>query len=303
MISDRTGDLVCVECGLVHTLGAAQKPLPGKKQRLGSLISKSSTLFTDAGNRRLRAKEQTKYNRLKRLQESAYNGSCFDMSRIQRDLESIAKDLALPEEAIEITLQFFDSLLSKLKNPYSSYGMLMAVCLASVSRELGERAPVKLSELVEAFKRRGYRISGRVLAKNLSFHSLFIPFKKTFRKSEDYVGRIVEKLRASPYIEVRVRLIGFEPEEYFRSLCDTSRMLLTSLPPPRRSGKNPYLLAASAVFVANEMMARSRSRESIVTKSQFSKDIGIAEYTLRSHLSTIFLHNGASHGGSLVAHA
>lgn len=288
LVPDGSGSLVCVECGLIHSYSDIHGPSVGKKQRLGSLITKGSAFFTDSTERRLSPETQAKYIRLKRLQESAYNGSCLDMLRLRRDLESIAVELCLPKEVVETAMNFFDQLLSKLRNPYGNYGMLMAVCLASVSREFGDRAPVRLSELVDAFKRRGYRLSLRVVAKNLNFHSFFIPFNKKFHQSEDYLGRVVEKLRASPFIQVRVRLIGFEPDEYFERLLSLSKALLAGLPPPRRSGKNPYLLAASAVFLANKILAESRSTETILTKSQFSKDVGIAEYTLRSHLSTVF---------------
>ncbi|MDH7555656.1 MAG: hypothetical protein ACQXXL_00635 [Candidatus Methanosuratincola sp.] len=288
LVPDGSGSLVCVECGLIHSYSDIHGPSVGKKQRLGSLITKGSAFFTDSTERRLSPETQAKYIRLKRLQESAYNGSCLDMLQLRRDLESIAVELCLPKEVVETAMNFFDQLLSKLRNPYGNYGMLMAVCLASVSREFGDRAPVRLSELVDAFKRKGYRLSLRVVAKNLNFHSFFIPFNKKFHQSEDYLGRVVEKLRASPFIQVRVRLIGFEPDEYFERLLSLSKALLAGLPPPRRSGKNPYLLAASAVFLANKILAESRSTETILTKSQFSKDVGIAEYTLRSHLSTVF---------------
>lgn len=291
LVQDGNGSLVCAECGLVHALIECA-PMPARKQRLGSLISKGSSLFSDAGDRSLPPGMQSKYMRLKRLQDSAYNGSCFDMLRLRRDLESAARELELPEEAIEVALRFFDQQLSKIRNPYGNYGMLMAVSLAAVSREFRDRAPIKLDEIVDAFRRKGYRLSAKVVAKNLSFHSFFIPFKKKFRQSEEYVGKVVEKLRSSPYIPVRIRLIGFTPEEYYEALMATSKSLLASLPPTRRSGKNPYLLAASAVFMANELIAKSKSAENILTKSQFSREVGIAEFTLRNHLSSVFASQG-----------
>jgi len=300
LIPDGSGNLVCVECGLVHSNCDFYNPPVGKKQRLGSLITKGPAFFTDSSERKLSPETQAKYIRLKRLQESAYNGSCLNMLQLRRDLELIAVELCMPREVVETAMNFFDQLLSKLRNPYGNYGMLMAVCLASVSREFGDRAPVRLPELVNAFKRRGYKLSVRVVAKNLNFHSFFIPFNKKFHQSEDYLGSVVEKLRTSPFIQVRIRLIGFEPDDYFQRLLSLSKVLLAGLPPPRRSGKNPYLLAASAVFLANKILAESRSAESILTKSQFSKDVGIAEYTLRSHLSTVFT-NGASQSKMLAA--
>ncbi|MBC7120068.1 MAG: hypothetical protein H5T33_00585 [Candidatus Methanosuratus sp.] len=299
LVPDGNGSLVCVECGLVHAYHDDYAQSVGRKQRLGSLITKGTPFFTDSSEMRLSPEIQAKYARLKRLQESAYNGSCFDLFQFHRDLESIARELSLPGDATDTALRFFDELLSKFRNPYGNYGMLMAVCLASVLREFGDRTPVCLSELVDAFRRRGYRLSVKVVAKNLSFHSSFIPFNKKFRKPEDYVGRVIEKLRASAFIQVRIRLLGFEPEDYFERLLILSKSLLSKLPPPRRSGKNPYLLAASAVFMANATLAESRSAENILTKSQFSKDIGIAEYTLRSHLSTVF--TGVMPGSQTVA--
>jgi transcription initiation factor TFIIIB Brf1 subunit/transcription initiation factor TFIIB len=67
-----------------------------------------------------------------------------------------------------------------------------------------------------------------------------------------------------------------------------SKELLSNVPPNRKAGKNPFLLAGSAVFMASSLIARDRNIPNVFTKVQFSKDVGIAEYTLRSHLCGVF---------------
>jgi transcription initiation factor TFIIIB Brf1 subunit/transcription initiation factor TFIIB len=290
LITDNLGGLVCTDCGLVHEL---PPPVPFRtpglsKQRLGSIISRKSSAFTDHGKRSLSASNQLKFNRLKELQDSVYRGSCLDLFRLNTDLEFVVNYLLLPEEVIDKTMKLFQDVVSKVRNPYNNYALLMAICLMVVSRELGERAPVKLSEVVEAFGLRGHQLSTRVLAKTLSYASNIISFNKKFRSSEEFVSRVVCKLKESPYIVVRIRAAKMDPDEYFTELGLYSKDLLSSIPPPRRSGKNPFLLAASAVFASGTIIAKRHDVPNIFTKTQFSKDVGIAEYTLRSHLTSVF---------------
>lgn len=230
---------------------------------------------------------EAKFERLKKLQDSIYAGACLDLFKLRRDLECIADYLLLPDELVEATVHCFDDVLLKVKNPYNNYGLLLAVCLIASSRASGGKMPVKLAEVVEAFRMRGYRFSLRVLAKTLSSASNILPIKK-FTKCEDYVGRVIEKLRASPYISVRIRVAGISEDDFFEQLQEQSKELLSRLPPSKRSGKNPFLLAASAVFKVSVQITSSIGTDNVITKSEFSKHVGIAEYTLRSHLTGLY---------------
>ncbi|MDD1775749.1 MAG: hypothetical protein LUP94_00165 [Candidatus Methanomethylicus sp.] len=194
----------------------------------------------------------------------------------------------LPADITELAVKSFDEVISKVKNPYNSYALLMAVCLIAASRSAGERSPVRLREVADAFSSRGQRISVKVLAKTLCYASNIIQLDKKFRQSEDYVTKVMEKLRSLPYVTVRIQANGIDQEQYFSEIQKISRELLSEIPPPRRSGKNPFLLAASAVYKASVIISNRFNSPQIFTKVQFSKDVGIAEYTLRSHISTVF---------------
>lgn len=210
------------------------------------------------------------------------------MFRLHRDLDFVVHYLILPDEVIDRTLRLFEEVTSKVRNPYNNYTLLMAICLTVISREMGDKAPVKISEIVTAFALRGHHFSRRVLAKALHYSSNIIPTGKKFRPCEDFVGRVICKLRLAPYISVRIHVSSMDVDEYFSQLEFFSKELLSKVPPTKRAGKNPFLLAASAVFMASSIIARKRNISNVFTKVQFSKDVGIAEYTLRSHLSTVF---------------
>ncbi|MGQ9759837.1 MAG: TFIIB-type zinc ribbon-containing protein [Candidatus Methanomethylicaceae archaeon] len=289
LILDERSGLVCASCGLIQEdQEIPHSPPPIARQRLGSMIAKRSYVFKDNGKRVLPRHLQLKFDRLKELQDSIYSGSSLDLFCLYRDLDCIGDFLMLPEEVLDRSKEMFEDFISKVKNPYNSYALLLATCLMIASRELGERSAVKLSEIIDAFQSRGYALSKKLLVRTLSYASNIIPFTKKFRGCEEYVSKILAKLRKCPYTNVRIRLMGMDPDDYFERLAKLSKSLLLSISPIRRSGKNPFLLAASAVYVSSTLLSGRPGRCTIFSKVEYSKEIGIAEYTLRCHIRTVF---------------
>ncbi len=286
---DSLGNAVCINCGLIQSQEAVYCPPPFlKKQRLGSLMSRKIHSMVDRSNPDGEAVAHSKYFRLCKLQEMVYSGATFDPFKMHKDLDSISEYLMLPSEVTAKTIECFEGAIARARNPYNNYGLLMAICLVVVCRNLGEAAPIRLTEVVEAFERRNYHISLRVLVKNLSYAANIMPVHTKFRQPEDFVGKVVERLREISYVRVRVSLAHQSQALYFEDLERTAKDLISSVPPNKRSGKNPFLIAASAVFAASSLIAARSNTEDIFTKAQYSKDIGIAEFTLRNHLSSIF---------------
>lgn len=279
-------NLVCPSCGLVHDhIQHTRTPLPGSKQRLGSLMARSRSnanngLFYDE-------KRYAKYRRLGALQESIYRGCYLDLFSLSRDIREIAHRLSLSLEVAEETMNLFRQITSKIRNPYNNHALLLAICFIQVTRGMGDEAPVKITEVAEAFASRGYRFSPRILARTLCYASNIMPVKR-FRSSEEYVGRVVHMLEASSFLGVRAKAIPLDMGDYLSELEHTSKSLLMGVPQVKRGGRNPFLLAASAVYASSAIISRERGIGVLFTKSEFSKEVGIAEYTLRSHLTDIF---------------
>jgi len=290
LAEDSYGFLICPRCGLVHeavsehTSVYAQVPSLSR-QRLGSLISRYPSYKT--GKRDLPEPVLQKFKRLRELQDSTYRGSFLNLFQLHQDLEFVVDYLQLPREVVDKTFQLFQEVTSKVQNPYNNYALLMAICLTVVSRGMGERAPVKISEIVKAFGLRGHKFSIRVLAKALYYSTNLIPSSRKFRQSEEFVGKVISKLKVAPYISVRVRASKIDVDDYFNQLELSSKELLSKTPSKKRAGKNPFLLAASAVFMSSSMIAKRCDSQNFFTIQQFSKDVGIAEYTLRSHLTNV----------------
>lgn len=280
------GFLVCPGCGLVHERPFQREtPMPAMKQRLGSLMGRGvgQTWIGTCNNERFYAK----YRRLGDLQEAIYRGYYVDIFRLTSDLQKIAQDLSLPSEVVESTMRLFQCITSKVRNPYNNRGLLLAVCLTAVTREMGRKAPVKISEVADAFTEMGYRISPRLLARTLCSASNIMPVRK-FRNCEEYVGKVLSILLDSPFLKVRADALKLNLSEYLSDLERVSADLLTGIPPVKRSGKNPFLLAASSVYASSKLVSRWRGITPLFTKTEFSKEVGIAEYTLRSHLAEVF---------------
>jgi transcription initiation factor TFIIIB Brf1 subunit/transcription initiation factor TFIIB len=278
--------LVCPSCGLLHEqVYQTRTPLPGFKQRLGSLI----TIVNSDLRRGVHQNEKlhAKYRKLGDLQESICRGYYLDIFRLKQDLQGIAESLLLPPEVVELTMNLFSETTSKVRNPYNSHALLLAVCFIKVTREMGNLAPVKIIEAVEAFDARGYKFSPRLLAKTLYYASNLMPVKK-FRNCEDCIGKVIQKLGQTPFLRLRADAIDLDMKDYLSQLERLSGALLGNVPPVKRSGRNPFLLAASSVYASSTVISKEKGINSLFTKTEFSREVGIAEYTLRSHLAEIF---------------
>ncbi len=278
--------LVCPSCGLLHDqVYQTRTPLPGFKQRLGSLIAMTySDLHRGVcQNEKLHAK----YRRLGDLQESFYRGSYLDIFQLTRDLQGITEGLYLPQEVVELTMNLFNETTSRVRNPYNSHALLLAVCFIKVTREMGNLAPVKIIEVAEAFAAQGYKFSPRLLTKTLYYASNLMPVKK-FRSCEECVGKVIQKLGQATFLRVRADAVDLDMKDYLSRLERLSGDLLGNVPPVKRSGRNPFLLAASSVYASSTVISKEKGMSSLFTKTEFSREVGIAEYTLRSHLAEIF---------------
>jgi transcription initiation factor TFIIIB Brf1 subunit/transcription initiation factor TFIIB len=278
--------LVCPSCGLLHDQAyQTRTPLPGFKQRLGSLIAMTNSDLRQG----VRQNEgfHAQYRRLGDLQESIYRGSYLDVFRLKRDLQNIAEGLLLPQAVVELTMNLFHETTSKVRNPYNSHALLLAVCFIKVTREMGNLAPVKIIEVAEAFAARGYKFSPRLLAKTLYYASNLMPVKK-FRSCEECVGKVIQRLGHAAFLRMRADAIDLDMNDYLSRLERLSGDLLESVPPVKRSGRNPFLLAASSVYASSTVISKEKGINSLFTKTEFSREVGIAEYTLRSHLAEIF---------------
>lgn len=278
--------LVCPSCGLLHEqVYQARTPLPGFKQRLGSLMAMTNS----NPHKGVRQSEAllAKYRRLGDLQESIYRGSYINTFRLTRDLQGISESLLLPPEVVGLTMSLFLQITSKVRNPYNCHALLLAVCFIKVTREMGNLAPVKITEVAEAFASRGYRFSPRLLAKTLYYASNLMPVKK-FRSCEECVGKVIQRLGQATFLRVRANAADLDVSDYLSRLGHLSEALLGSIPPVKRSGKNPFLLAASSVYASSTVISKERGMNNLFTKTEFSREVGIAEYTLRSHLADIF---------------
>lgn len=230
---------------------------------------------------------QTHYRRLGDLQESIYRGSYVNTFRLTRDLQSIAEVLLLSQDVVGSTMKLFQEITSKVRNPYNSRALLLAVCFIKVTREMGNLAPVKITEVSHAFATRGYKFSPRLLAKTLYFATNLMPVKK-FRSCEECVRKVIRRLERATFLRLRANAIDLDLNDYLAQLERLSGDLLGCVSPLKRSGRNPFLLAASSVFVSSTVILKEKGINNLFTKTEFSREVGIAEYTLRSHLTDIF---------------
>ncbi len=304
-----SGERVCSSCGLVYPQDnlefleyveryhgdvdpEAFLPMSVRGQNpLGTLIGlPRKFLFTDASGRRLNPRLQALFRRLKILHEYSPGLTKLEgKRRALRLLRKVVGILKLPPEICQDAMKIYDQLLSI--TPSTSYVILAATSLLLACRIKGNRAPVTLQEIAEALQILGHRIAPRTIVRMaalaISRGNVNAP---STRRSEDYVDKMVKQLAESPMLLLRMSKAGVKSNGYLDELKRVALQLLAKAPERAKSGKNPYTLAASAIYAADKVLAQRDGRDPVITQALLSKTLKIAEYTVREHWIKIFSH-------------
>ncbi len=307
-----SGERVCSCCGLVYPqdnlefLGYVERyhgdvdpetflPMSVRGQNpLGTLIGlPGKFLFTDASGRRLNPRLQALFRKLKILHEYSPGLTKLEgRRRALRLLRKVVGILKLTPEICQDAMRIYDQLLNSM--PSTSYVILAATSLLLACRIKGNKAPVTLQEVAETLHVLGHRVAPRTIVKMAALAiSRGIVNAPSMRRSEDYVDKMVKQLAESPMLLLRMSKAGVRSNGYLNELKKTALQLLAKAPERAKSGKNPYTLAASAIYAADRVLAQRSGREPVITQALLSKTLKIAEYTLREHWVKIFSQTAA----------
>jgi len=307
-----SGERVCSSCGLVYPQDNLEfleyveryhgdvdpesfLPMSVRGQNpLGTLIGlPGKFFFTDASGRKLNPRLQALFRRLKVLHEYSPGLAKLEgRRRALRLLRKVVEILKLPPEICQDALKIYDQLLGIM--PSTNYVILTATSLLLACRIKGSKAPVTLQEIAEALQVLGHRVAPRTIVKMAAFAvshgKISAP---NMRRSEDYIDKMVKQLAEAPMLLLRMSKAGVKSRGYLDELKKIALQLLAKTPERAKSGKNPYTLAASAIYAADRVLAQRENREPVITQALLSKTLKIAEYTVREHWVKIFSHTAS----------
>jgi len=240
--------------------------------------------------------------RLKALSDRKLRGRAYAHEHVLRDcLRRACEALGLPRRVQEEALRKGLRLLAlKLRHELrASTPHIAAYSLLAALRGLGLTL-VSWRELREAFEGLGHRLSTAALlrvreADRDGTLSLGI---------REYIFQAPLRLIAQEGVCGNLAKLRVSATEYMKRLIGEATRLLRELDPYGLQGRSPRAVAASLLYAAETLLARSEGRPRVFTQVQISRACGVAEYTVREVYSVQvrpLLSGGLRHTGKVEA--
>jgi transcription initiation factor TFIIIB Brf1 subunit/transcription initiation factor TFIIB len=312
-IVSENGEYVCSRCGLVVSEDRAQSDYPanacwvdnlnngenahfsvGKRLHivdgLGSYIDyHNKGYFYDSQGAPLSSDKQALFRRLKyrydlksrtERRETDYNAL--------RVLNRVSVFLRLSENVRNRAAYYYRKITSsKLCGDISNKLIAIATCLFMAIREFKDCAPITIQELADIFKSLGHRVSVRSIVRELPTLQGKLGLNVHIRRSEEYLNRIVSSVVAQPEVQSKLKNSNMDSEEYRFNTLSTARSILRGLDLSARGGRNPFILAVSAVYAADRKQSEAKKIKPTLTQRILAKATGTAEYSLRDHFCSV----------------
>jgi len=253
---------------------------------LGSYIGypKAPVFFDTRGNS-LTSSTQNQFNRLKQRYSLQTRISTRETDyRVLRILNRVVDLLGLSNNIATRAAYFYKKAISmEDQKAFTNHVLLIAVCLLTAIREYGINAPKTIKEVAACFYDLGHRVSTRHIVREMLKLRIALGLKCPPRKSSDYINRLISQIVTSKKVQLRLRLVGWDPEDYEHRLTKNSFNILQSTPQRKVGGRNPYIFAASTIYTADKIIAKRTQKKTILTQKILAEVTGIAQYSLRDH--------------------
>jgi transcription initiation factor TFIIIB Brf1 subunit/transcription initiation factor TFIIB len=176
---------------------------------------------------------------------------------------------------------------SKLCADVSNKLITVSTCLFMAVREFKDCAPITIQELAGIFKSLGHRVSVRSIVRELPKLHGKLGTNVHVRRSEEYLNRIVSSVVSQPEVQSRLKEYDMNSEEYRFNILFTAISILKGLSISSRGGRNPFILAVSAVYAADRKLSAARKTKPTLTQRILAKATGAAEYSVRDHFCSL----------------
>ncbi|MHA2252616.1 MAG: hypothetical protein ACXAD7_19795 [Candidatus Kariarchaeaceae archaeon] len=249
---------------------------------LGSHIGYASGYLSGSHGQRLNPKTIMRYQRIIRLHQSRarLEGNATHL-RTMIAFTRVFSGIGVSKDIKYRALHLYWKQVNRGIR-ITNHILLVALCLLQAIREAEKKAPIRFSEVINAFSDNGHRVTNKNilrLARDLGFS--LSPIK---RKPEDYVERIASQIRNNQEINKKLQSRNLVPEQYESVLIMLSQKFLEKLDRKDRGGVQPYPFSISIMYLADRALAKSMKRKPILTQKLLAKAADSAEFTIRDHV-------------------
>lgn len=265
---------------------------------LGSFIDyENSKYLKDKTGRLLPPNEQKLYRRLKKNYAQFLRIKNHETEyRIFNILNKISLYLNLNKNIRNNAAFFYKKILKNEQKVINNIS-LIALCVFLAVRKEYHNAPITIKEIAKAFQNFGHRVNPRLIMRDGIKYKHHLNNESSPHKSEDYLIRLTNQVINHKDLLDRIKKKGskFTTEEYQNKLLKKCRKILQDLPIWQRGGRNPFILTAAIIYLADKLLAIEKKQKSILTQKVISEATKIAEYSIRDHyvnlLKPLFLNS------------
>ncbi len=170
-------------------------------------------------------------------------------------------------------------LVDKKKLHITNYIYLAAISLILATRQYKPISPIPIMKVIESFRKIGYNLRKKTLMKNMG-RVMLTPNGLRFKNivmPREYVKRIIAELQDAWYLDENLRNIV--DSGLLDKVKIKAELMLKNIKERGVIGKNPYILAISAVYLA----ARDTALKKVITEKLLAKKFKIHETTIRDY--------------------
>ncbi|MFX1277348.1 MAG: hypothetical protein ACFFBP_20030 [Promethearchaeota archaeon] len=253
---------------------------------LGTYIDfEGSKYLKDKSGKLLTPNKQKLYRRLKKNYSYFLRIKDHETEyRIFNILNKISQYLDLNRNIRNNAAYFYKKILKKDDKIINNIS-LIAFCIFYAARKENHNAPITINEISKAFQNFGHRVNPRLILRDgLTYKHLLTRNLKP-HKSEDYLIRLINEIMYHNELEYRLKKKGikWKKKEFQDIITKKCRYILNNLNSWQRGGRNPFILTAAIIYLADKLIAKEYNQKAILTQKMISEATKIAEYSIRDH--------------------
>lgn len=292
--------IVCSQCGLVHyesyfpsetiVVNEETKNLPSLP--LGGKLLSMFNFFKDHYNNILSEDVQSYLATIKKLDDKlkAFHASSKISSEILNNLMRICAEIGFRRQlAIEtLTLYMKAIKLLKVQKIKFTKPTISAACLLVVSRLYGNEKILSLSEVVKIYRKIGHRVIKSKVAWCASIINKKLIDKPISNEEilKNYLERFVSILQNENVNKKKIiRITKVIPWKLFINLIRRKSFeIINSFEDANLQGKNPLILAATILYIANRFIANKVGLKQALSQKDIASACCVPEYSLRDNI-------------------
>lgn len=285
---NENGELVCSNCGLVISSINFEKltykrVLPPRSaldsRSLGSLL-----LLSYKEKKKMSYVKESSYKRLAKIQllSSKFNTNSTHY-RVLKTLDNVISKLSIPISVRDRAIQIYFKIMKYI--PYENrvnHYRVMAASLIYAIKEMSLSIPIR--DIIQCFKKLGHRVDYSKLIDILTFIKQLNDNNYNLNVNlSNYVYGIISKCFQYFSQTYDIKFDDSLKMKIYRKSLD----LINSLEKRKKLGRNPYIIALSAIYAAS-IIVLGKTKKNPLSQKVLSKISGFSESAIRNAYRKLF---------------